>query len=108
MVAVVGLAGERREANGQERYHLDAMTAQTLDEVVVQAPTADVIIDDAHLDTPLGTVYQGIGEQASQGVVLDDIHIDMNMVTRCSHVAQQLGEEGVAIGDDIHLVVLEG
>ena len=75
---------------------------------MARLPTAHVVVDHAHLDTLTGFLHQRIGYQAPQGIVLDDIHVDMDMVFRLVDVFQQFREEGIAVGHDVDLIILEG
>ena len=98
VVAVVGLAGERRETHGQERLYLDAGLAHALIEAVVHAPAAHVVEDDAHLNALSGLVDERIADETAQGVVFEDIDVDVDVVACLRNVAQQPDEEIVAAG----------
>ena len=108
MVTIVGLAGEHREVNGQERHHVDTCHAHAFEETMLHLPTTHIVVDDTHLNTLASLGYQGIGNEKSQGVVLEDVHIDMDMMLGLGNVLQQFREEGIAIRHDVHEIVLEG
>ena len=108
MVAIVDLAGERREANGQEGNNLDTFLTEMFQEATMHLPTAHIIINDANLHPTLRLVNERIGHQASQGIVLKDIHLDMDMMLGSGDVLQQFRKEGIAVRHDVYHIVLEG
>ena len=108
MVTIVGLAGEHREVDGQERHDVDTRHAHALEEAMLHFPTTHIVVDDTHLNTLASLGYQGIGNEKSQGVVLEDVHIDMDMMLGLGNVLQQFREESIAIRHDVHEIVLEG
>ena len=108
MVAVVGLAGELGEVDGQEGVYLDALFAHALEEGGGHLPAAYVVEDDAHADALAGTVDEGVGHEVAQRVVLEDVDVDVYVVTGGGNVAEQAVNEGVAVGVDADVVDAEG
>ena len=94
--------------DGQEGSYLDAGGTHVLEKRAAYRPAAHVVVDDAYLDATAGLVDEGIGDEAPQGVVVEDVDIDVDVVTGGGNVAEQFGEEGIAVGHDVYLVVLEG
>ena len=80
VVAVVDAARQSRKANGHESANLDAMVLQTLKKCRRHAPTAHVVVDQAHLHASGGTVDEGIGHESAKWVVFDDVRNEMNVV----------------------------
>ena len=108
MIAVVGLARERRESHRQEGLYLDACLAHLFEEPVAHAPTAHIVVDDTHLDTLACLRHQRIGNEPTQGVVLEDVHVDMDVVAGMGNITQQRREELIAAGQQFHLIIIEG
>ena len=108
VVAVVHLAGEGRELHRHEGVNLHAGVAHALIEIGLHLPVSHVVVDNPYLHAPAGMAYQGIGNEVAQGVVVEDVAVDVDVVARAGHVAQEGMKEGVAVGEDVHLVVLEG
>ena len=108
MVAVVGLAGELREAYRQERGHFDASLAHAFEETAFYTPTAHIVVDDAHFNASFGTGYETVGYQLAEWVVFKDIHIDVYVVLGFGNVAKQGGEELVSVGEQLCAVAIEG
>ena len=71
-------------------------------------PTAHIVVYQAYLDTLTGLIHQRIGHQTSQGVVLDDVQIKMDMVLGTGNIFQQFRNKGIAISDNVNLIILEG
>ena len=88
--------------------YLDTLLAHAFKETVTHTPAAHIVIGDTHLDTLAGFVNQCVSHQISQWVILNDIHVDMDVVCGSTDILQQFREEGIAIGHDVYLVVLEG
>ena len=107
VVAIVHLACEGRKFDGHEGTHVDACIAHTLEEASRHSPTAHIIVDDAHLHALARFLYQGVGEKTSKGVVGKDINVEMDVVARLAYGLQQGRKKLVAIGVQLHLVVLE-
>ena len=108
VVAVVGLAGEAREAYGHERLYLDACHPHALEEAVLHVPAAHVVVDHSHLYALAGLGYQRVGDQTSQGVVLEDIDVDVDMALGGGYVLQEPGEELIAVAEHLHLIIIKG
>ena len=108
MVTVVGFSGKRREANGQEGLDLNTRLAHLLEETVLHAPAAHVVVDDTHLNAFTGFRYQHVGHHTPQGIVLKDVDINVNVALGPGHVAQQGQEEIIAIGEQFHLIIIKG
>ena len=108
MVAVVDLAGERREAHRQERHDLNTLVAHAVEERVADVPATHIVVDESDLNALPRLIDQGIGEQQTKGIFGKDVHIDMDMSLGLGYLSQQRREEGVAIVVDGDLIVLEG
>ena len=65
VVTVVDLAGERREADRQERCHFDTRLTHLFEETVTHTPTTYIIVDKTYLDTLTGFRHEGIGNQTA-------------------------------------------
>ena len=75
VVAVVQLAGERREVDGQEGTYLDAFFTHALEVAAVHLPAAYVVVDDAHLHPVACPLDEGVSQEVAQGVVFNNIHL---------------------------------
>ena len=108
MVTIVHLTRKRREAHGQEGYHLDALIAHPFKETVTHIPTSHIVVYQFHLYPLTCLVDQRIGEQHTQGVVGKDIHVDMDMTLGLGNLCQQGREESIAIFINFYMIILEG
>ena len=107
VVAVVHLAGERREANGQERCHFDALFAHAFKEAVSHLPAAHVVVDDAYFHTLPDLGDEGVADQVAQGVVLEDVDVNVYVALCLGYSSEQCREELVSVGVDLRCGVLE-
>ena len=108
VVAVVGLAGEHREMDGQEGSHVNACHSHAFEEAVLDFPTAHIVVDNPYLHSLTGLGNQCVRNEVAKGIVLEDVHVDVDMVLGLCNVLEELGEEGIAVGHDVHEIVLEG
>ena len=88
--------------------HLDACIAHALEKRSVYIPAAHIIVDNAHLYPTLRLGNQRIGHQVAQGIVAEDVCVEMDVAARLGYLLQKSLEEVVAVGEDVHLVVLKG
>ncbi len=107
VVAVVDLAGERREMHGDERTDHDTGTAHALEEASAHPPASHIVIDDPHLDALARLVDEHVGQQVSQGIVGKDVDRQMNVLPRTADGLEQGEVKGVTVGKDVDAVVLE-
>ena len=107
VVTIVHLTGKRRESHRHKRAHLDTRLAHPFKKAMVHIPTTHIIVNHLYLNTLAGLVYQGIGHQHAQGVVGKNIHIQMYVILGLADILHQLGYKLIAIGTDIHQVILK-
>ena len=97
VVAVVDLAGERRESHGQEGHHLDALFAHALEEAVLHVPAADIVVDESYLDTLACLVDEHVAQQHAQWVVLNDVQVNVDVLACLADGLEKCGEELTAV-----------
>ena len=107
VVAIVDLAREGTETDRHERPRLDALLTHSLEEGAFDFPTTHIVIDKTHLNALACLVDEHIGNEISQGIVLKDVEIHVNALTCRANDLQEVGEERLTIGENLHTVVLE-
>ena len=107
VVAVVHLTRERRKLNGHKGIDIYPGTAHTLEQLAGHSPAAHIVVDKSHLYALSRLTDECVGNQPSECVVGEDVCLKMYMLACRSYRLQQCGEELVAIGVELHLVVLE-
>jgi len=87
--------------------NIDPTVAHTLEKRTFHTPASHVIIDHPHLYTLAGLVDERIGNEVAQLVIIEDIDVDMDVVAGTADGSQQREKTGMAVGEDVHLVVFE-
>ena len=80
VVAVVDLAGEKRELHVQERVHLDSLGSHPLEKGFFYPGAAHVVVENPHLDPLAGFGDEGVAQAAAGRVVAEDVVLDMDVV----------------------------
>ena len=98
VVAVVDLAGEKRELDVQERERLDSLAAHPLEKGLFHAAAPHVVVEDAHLDPLPGFRDQRVAQAAARCVVAEDVILDVDVVLRPGDLRKQRLHLRLAVG----------
>ena len=107
VITVVYLSGKGRELHRHEGMHLYTLITHTFEEGTVYTPATYRIVDHAYLNTLFCLCDQRVGHHISQGIIIKNIRIQMDMMFGLSYIPQESMKEMIAVGIDIHMVILE-
>ena len=107
VITVVYLSRKGRKLHRHEGMHLYTLITHTFEEGTVNTPTTHRIIDHSYLNTLFCLRDQCVGHHISQGIIIKDIRIQMDMMLGLPYIPQESMKEMIAIGIDIHLVILK-